>query len=75
MRATGIWGASVGLGITAGALLAAGLDIGTGWRETYVVVGLVALALVLPSSRWLPESTAEHPRRLDVAGLVRSRRR
>ena len=71
VRATGIWGASVGLGITAGALLAAGLGpIGTGWRETYVVVGLVALALVLPSTRWLPESRAEHPRRLDVAGLV-----
>jgi MFS family permease len=71
MRATGIWGASVGLGITAGALLAAGLGpIGTGWRETYVVVGLVALVLMLPSSRWLPESRAEHPRRLDVAGLV-----
>ena len=32
--------------------------------------GLVALALVLPSMRWLPESRAEHPRRLDVAGLV-----
>ena len=25
---------------------------------------------MLPSSRWLPESRAEHPRRLDVAGLV-----
>ncbi|WP_369759027.1 MFS transporter [Marmoricola sp. URHB0036] len=69
-HATGVWGASVGLGITAGALLAAGLDVGTGWRETYVVVGLVALALVLPSGRWLPDSRAEHPRRLDVAGLV-----
>ena len=34
-----IWGASVGLGITAGVVLAASLDIGTGWRETYVVVG------------------------------------
>jgi MFS family permease len=68
-RATGIWGASVGLGITAGALLAAGLDVGTGWRETYVVVGLVALVLVLPSSR-MAESAAEHPRRLDVAGLL-----
>ena len=53
-RATGIWGASVGLGITAGALLAAGLDIGTGWRETYVVVGLVALALVLPERGGCP---------------------
>ena len=64
-----IWGASVGLGITAGVVLAASLDIGTGWRETYVVVGLLALALVVPSLR-LPESAAEHPRRLDLAGVV-----
>jgi predicted MFS family arabinose efflux permease len=64
-----IWGASVGLGITAGVLLAASLDIGTGWRETYVVVGVLALALVVPSLR-LPESAAEHPRRLDLPGVV-----
>jgi MFS family permease len=68
-HATGIWGASVGLGITAGALLAAGLDIGTGWRETYVVVGLVALALVVPSARMLPESKSSQPRRLDLVGV------
>ena len=35
-----------------GAVLAAGLDIGTGWRETYVVVGVVALALVVPTAAW-----------------------
>ncbi|MET0839734.1 MAG: MFS transporter [Marmoricola sp.] len=69
-RATGLWGASVGLGISAGALLAAGLDVGTGWRETYAVVGLVTLALVLPSGRLLPESTSEHARRIDVAGVA-----
>ncbi len=69
-RATGIWGASVGLGITSGAVLAAALDVGTGWRETYVVVGAVALLLVLPSARLVPESSAEHPRRLDLPGVL-----
>ncbi len=69
-HATGIWGASVGLGITVGAVLAAALDIGTGWRETYLVVGVVALALLVPSVRLLPESRAVTPRRLDVAGAV-----
>lgn len=65
-----IWGASVGLGITAGVVLAASLDIGTGWRETYVVVGALALGLVVPSLRLLRESAAEHPRRLDLPGVV-----
>lgn len=69
-HATGIWGASVGLGITVGAVLAAALDIGTGWRETYLVVGVVALALLIPSLRWLPESRAVTPRRLDVPGVL-----
>jgi MFS family permease len=69
-HATGVWGASVGLGITAGAVLAAGLDIGTGWRETYAVVGVVALGLVPPTLRAVPESAAEHPRRIDVPGVL-----
>ena len=69
-HATGIWGASVGLGITVGALLAAVLDFGTGWRETYAVVGAVALGLLWPSMRWLPESKAQQPRRLDLLGVL-----
>lgn len=69
-RATGVWGASVGLGITAGALLAAGLEVGTGWRETYALTGAAALALALPSVRGLTESAAVHPRRLDLPGAV-----
>ena len=69
-HATGIWGASVGLGITSGALLAAGLDVGTGWRETYAVVGVLALALVLPSVRLIGESAAARPRRLDLPGAL-----
>jgi MFS family permease len=69
-HATGIWGASVGLGIAVGAVLAAALDIGTGWRETYLVVGVVATALLVASVRWLPESRAATPRRLDVPGVL-----
>lgn len=69
-HATGVWGASVGLGITVGAILAAALDIGTGWRETYAVVGAVALGLLAPSLRWLPESKAVQARRLDLPGAL-----
>jgi MFS family permease len=69
-HATAICGASVGLGITTGVVLAAALDVGTGWRETYVVVAVVGLALVVPSMRLLPESSAADPRRIDVPGVV-----
>lgn len=69
-HATAIWGASVGVGISVGVLLAAALDIGTGWRATYVVVAVVALGLVVPSLRRLPESSADDPRSVDAAGVL-----
>lgn len=70
LHATSVWGASVGLGIASGAVLAAALDVGTGWRESYAAVTVLAVALLLPSRRGLPESAAAHPRRIDVPGLV-----
>ncbi len=70
IHATSVWGASVGVGIAAGAVLAAALDIGTGWRETYVAVAVVAALLLGPSLRGLPESSAVLARRIDVPGLV-----
>lgn len=69
-RATGVWGASVGLGITLGALLAAVLEVGTGWRETYLLTGVVALALCLPSARGVADSSADRARRPDLLGAA-----
>ena len=57
VHATSVWGASVGLGITAGALLAAALDVGSGWRETYAVAGRARRSLLLlPSLARIGES-------------------
>lgn len=69
IHATSVWAASVGLGIAAGAVLAASLDIGSGWREAYAVTAFLGLALVLPSLRGIAESAAAVPRKLDVPGL------
>jgi MFS family permease len=57
VHATSIWGASVGLGITAGAILSA------------AVVGALALLLLWPSLARIGESSAAEPRRIDVPGL------
>lgn len=70
VHATSVWAASVGLGIAAGAVLAASLDIGSGWREAYAVSAVLGLALVLPSIRSMAESAAAVPRKFDVPGLV-----
>ena len=63
VHATSMWGASVGLGITAGAVLAAALDVGSGWREAYVVIGVVALVLLVPSLRGSGSRRPPQPRR------------
>ena len=70
VHATSVWGASVGLGITGGAVLAAALDVGSGWRETYAASGLLAVLLLVPTLRRVGESSAAHPRRIDVPGLL-----
>lgn len=68
VRATSVWGASVGLGIGAGAILAALLDQVTGWRAAYVVVVVLAAALVVPTLGRIEPSSALVRRRPDVVG-------
>ncbi|MBB6626160.1 MFS transporter [Nocardioides sp. KIGAM211] len=70
VHATSVWGASVGLGIASGAVLAAALDVGTGWRETYAVTAVLAAVLLAATVRAMPESRAASARSIDVPGLV-----
>lgn len=71
-RVTAAWGASVGTGIALGAVLAAVLDVGTGWRETYAVTAVLAAVLLWPSASWpAPDPAGVRDRRpLDLGGLV-----
>jgi MFS family permease len=69
-RATAAYGAMMGLGVGAGAIVAALLDAALGWNGPYWLYAAAAAALALASSAFLPESRAEHPRRADVAGTL-----
>ena len=68
-HATAVWGTSVGVGISLGALLSAVLATAR-WRESYLVVGAIALILLWPSISRIGESRAARWRRLDAAGLA-----
>jgi MFS family permease len=68
-HATAVWGASVGVGISLGVVVSAGLGTSL-WRESYVVVGVLALILLWPSMSRVLESRAANRRRLDGGGLV-----
>jgi EmrB/QacA subfamily drug resistance transporter len=69
-QAIGMWGATVGISLALGPVLGGALVESIGWRSIFwinIPVGLAALAL---TRRFVPESRAPHPRRLDAVGQV-----
>lgn len=69
-RAIGVWGSVAGLSLASGPVLGGLLVSGIGWRSIFwinVPVGLIAIVL---TQRFVPESRAGRPRRLDPAGQV-----
>ncbi len=69
-QAIGIWGGVVGISLALGPIVGGALVDSIGWRSIFwinVPVGLVALIL---TARYVPESRAEHPRRVDPFGQI-----
>ncbi len=69
-QAIGVWGATVGISLALGPVVGGALVQSIGWRSIFwinVPVGLLAIALAI---RFVPESRAPHPRRLDPVGQV-----
>ncbi|MGA3361158.1 MAG: DHA2 family efflux MFS transporter permease subunit [Solirubrobacteraceae bacterium] len=69
-KAIGMWGSVAGLSLASGPVLGGVLVSAIGWRSIFwinVPVGLIAIALTL---RFVPESRAEQPRRLDPPGQL-----
>jgi EmrB/QacA subfamily drug resistance transporter len=67
-QAIGVWGATVGISLALGPVLGGALVESVGWRSIFwinIPVGLLALALTM---RFVPESRAPRPRRLDPVG-------
>ncbi len=70
LKATGRYGAMLGLGILIGPLIAAGVTAVAGWRANYWAIAVAAVLLTVLGARLLPESRAQRPRRLDLPGVV-----
>ncbi|MFF9863990.1 MFS transporter [Streptomyces sp. NPDC013953] len=69
-RAIGVWGGVVGISMAAGPLVGGVLTDTVGWRAIFwlnVPIGLAALLLTL---RYVPESRAPRPRRVDPVGQL-----
>jgi EmrB/QacA subfamily drug resistance transporter len=67
-QAIGMWGATIGISLALGPVLGGALVQTADWRAIFwinIPIGLLALALTM---RFLPESRAPRPRRLDPVG-------
>lgn len=69
-RAAAVWGASVGAGTGLGGVLTVLLDTGDGWRGTYALTAVLAVALAGAARLVLPDLGTRTRRRVDVAGPV-----
>jgi MFS family permease len=70
LRATGRYGAMIGLGTAVGPLLSGILATVTSWRSAYWLMAVCALGLAVVSGLFLEESRSAEPRRFDVPGVV-----
>ena len=69
-QAIGVWGGVVGLSMAVGPLVGGALVDTAGWRYIFWINVPVAVAAVLMTAFFVPESRAAVPRRIDPVGQV-----
>ncbi|WP_328993166.1 MFS transporter [Kribbella sp. NBC_01245] len=69
-RAIGIWGGVVGLSMAVGPVVGGALVDSAGWRSIFWINVPVGIAALVLTARFVPESRAAHPRRIDPIGQL-----
>ncbi len=67
-QAIGLWGGVVGVSLALGPVVGGALVDSVGWRAVFLVNVPVGLLAVLLTARFVPESRAPRPRRIDLVG-------
>jgi EmrB/QacA subfamily drug resistance transporter len=67
-QAIGMWAGVIGISMALGPVLGGALVEGVGWRAIFWVNVPVCLAAIAMTARFVPESRAPHPRRIDAVG-------
>jgi EmrB/QacA subfamily drug resistance transporter len=69
-RAIGVWGGVIGISMALGPVVGGALVDSVSWRAVFIVnvpIGILAIVLTV---LFVPESRAEHPRRIDPVGQI-----
>ncbi|MGW7575570.1 MFS transporter [Streptomyces sp. NPDC054765] len=69
-RAIGVWGAVMGVAMAVGPMVGGMLVQGIGWRSIFWLNLPIGLAALVCAARFVPESRAPRPRRLDPVGQL-----
>ena len=69
-QAIGVWGAMVGISVALGPVLGGILVDSISWRAVFLVNVPIGLAAILLTARYVPESHADHARRIDPVGQL-----
>jgi len=69
-QALGIWSGIFGVAAACGPVIGGVLVSEVGWRSVFWVNVPIGVAMILAARRYVPESRAPHPRRVDVPGQL-----
>jgi EmrB/QacA subfamily drug resistance transporter len=69
-QAIGVWGGVVGISIALGPVLGGLLVDTVSWRAVFLVNVPIGLAAIALTARFVPESRADRPRRIDPVGQL-----
>ncbi|MDF8266140.1 MFS transporter [Luteipulveratus flavus] len=69
-RAIGMWGGTVGLSLALGPVVGGALVDAIGWRSIFWLNLPIAVAALVLTTRFVPESRAGRPRRFDPVGQL-----
>ena len=69
-QAIGVWGGVIGISMALGPVLGGALVDSVGWRAVFLVNVPVGIVAIILTALFVPESRADHPRRLDPVGQI-----